>query len=176
VRFKDLPVHGSYLIEIEPIADERGFFARTFCREEFSAHGLVAEFSQVSISFNASPGTVRGLHFSAGPHSETKIVRCTAGALHDVIVDLRPVSPTYLKVVDLDLTAADRNAIYIPAGVAHGFQTLAATTEVLYMIDKPHVASAGRGIRWDDPAIKVVWPLPISVISERDRSFPNWLP
>ena len=176
MRFKELALQGAYLVEIEPLADERGFFARTFCGDEFAARGLIAEFSQMSVSFNARRGTVRGMHFSAAPRAETKIVRCTAGVLYDVMIDLRPNSATYLSVVGIELSAANRNAVYIPTGVAHGFQTLADATEVLYLIDIPYVASAARGLRWNDPAVKVGWPLPIAVISERDQAFPDWTP
>jgi dTDP-4-dehydrorhamnose 3,5-epimerase len=176
VRFEELPLQGVYLVEIEPIADDRGFFARTFCKEELAASGLVADFSQMSVSFNDRRGTVRGMHFSVAPYAETKIVRCTAGAVHDVIIDLRPASATYLDAIGIELSAVNRRAIYISAGLAHGFQTLADETEILYLIDVPHVASAARGIRWNDPHVKVNWPLPVAVISERDQQFPDWTP
>lgn len=174
MRFEPLAIPGAYVIEIEPQTDERGFFARTFCAAEFAAHRLVDRFAQTSISFNAHRGTVRGMHFSADPHAETKLVRCTAGAVHDVIVDLRADSPSYLKAVSVELSALNRRALYIPPGLAHGFQVLAGMTEVLYMIDIPFVASAARGIRWDDPAIRIDWPEPISIISQRDSQFPDW--
>jgi dTDP-4-dehydrorhamnose 3,5-epimerase len=174
VRFEPLAIAGAYLIDIEAHADERGFFARTFCAEEFALHGLVARFAQISVSFNARRGTVRGLHFSIGPHAETKLVRCTAGAIHDVIVDLRPASPTYLKAVTVELSAQNRRALYIPSEFAHGFQALADDTEVLYMIDQPFVAENARGMRWNDPSILIEWPEPITVISQKDLQFPDW--
>ena len=176
MRFKELALRGTYLVEIEPLADDRGFFARTFCRENFGAKGLIADFSQESVSFNRRRGTVRGMHFSAAPHAETKLVRCTAGAIYDVIVDLRPTSATYLAAIGVELSARNRHAIYIPVDLAHGFQTLMDETEVLYSIDVPYVASATRGIRWNDPAVKISWPEPITVISERDLQFPYWKP
>jgi dTDP-4-dehydrorhamnose 3,5-epimerase len=174
VRFEELALKGAYLVKIESAADERGFFARTFCKDEFATHGLIADISQASISFNERRGTVRGLHFSVAPHAETKLVRCTAGAIHDVIVDLRPDSATYLDAIGIELSAGNRHALYIPAGFAHGFQTLKDETEVLYLIDTPYAASAARGICWNDPAIKIHWPEPIATISERDRQFPDW--
>ncbi|WP_020176002.1 dTDP-4-dehydrorhamnose 3,5-epimerase [Methyloferula stellata] len=176
MRFEPLAIPGAYVIKIEPYTDDRGFFARTFCAEEFAGQGLVDHFAQTSISFNARRGTIRGMHFSVEPHAETKIVRCTAGAIHDVIVDLRQGSETYLHSAGIELSAQNRRAIYIPAGLAHGFQVLADATEVLYMIDIPFVAAAARGIRWNDPAIEIDWPEPISVISERDLQFPDWKP
>lgn len=174
MRFEELALKGAYLVKPEPSADERGFFARTFCKEEFAEHGLVVSISQASVSFNDRRGTVRGMHFSAAPHAETKVIRCTAGAIYDVIVDLRPASATYLDVMGVVLSAGNRHAVYIPTGLAHGFQTLMDTTEVLYLIDKPYVASAARGIRWNDPAVKIKWPEQITVISERDQQYPDW--
>jgi dTDP-4-dehydrorhamnose 3,5-epimerase len=176
MRFERLAISGAYLIEIEPRADERGFFARTFCEEEFATEGLVVRFSQSSISFNARRGTVRGMHFSAEPHAEAKLVRCTGGAIQDVIVDLRPDSKTYLEAIGVKLSARNRHALYIPKSLAHGFQTLMDETEVLYSIDIPYSASAARGIRWNDPAVKIDWPEPITTIFERDLQFPDWKP
>ncbi|WP_375456063.1 dTDP-4-dehydrorhamnose 3,5-epimerase family protein [uncultured Methylobacterium sp.] len=174
MRFEPLPLPGAFRIVPEPQADARGFFARTACEDTFAARGLVAGFRQSSVSFNLRRGTVRGLHFTAAPHAETKLVRCTRGAILDAIVDLRPGSPTYKHWVGCELTAANHAALYVPAGFAHGFQTLADETEVLYMIDKPYVADAARGVRWDDPAFALTWPEPVTVIAERDRAFPDW--
>jgi dTDP-4-dehydrorhamnose 3,5-epimerase len=176
LRFTELSLQGAYLVEIEPRADERGFFARTFCEDEFAAAGLLSRFPQASISYNARRGTVRGMHFQAAPHEETKLVRCLAGAVHDVIVDLRPASPTYRRSIGLELSAQNRSALYIPRGVAHGFQSLADDSELLYMIDVNYVAEAARGVRWNDPFIDVSWPDPIEVIADRDASFPDWQP
>lgn len=172
--FEPLPLPGLVRIVPEPHADGRGLFARTFCEEAFSEQGLTARFAQSSVSFNARRGTVRGLHFARAPHAETKLVRCTSGAIHDVAVDLRPDSPTYLRALGVTLSAESRHALYIPAGFAHGFQALHDATEVLYMIDRPFVAAAADGLRWDDPALDVTWPEPITVISERDRTYPDW--
>jgi dTDP-4-dehydrorhamnose 3,5-epimerase len=173
--FEKLVLEGAYLIELECYEDERGFFARSFCEEEFATRGLVNRFFQSSVSFNARRGTVRGMHFSAAPYGETKLVRCTAGAIQDIIVDIRRDSPTYLQTISVRLSAQNRYAIYIPAAFAHGFQVLTDGTEVLYMIDRPFLAGAARGIRWDDPAIHVEWPEPISMISAKDLEFPDWV-
>lgn len=174
MRFEKLSLKGAYLVKIEAAADERGFFARTFCKDEFAARGLVTGLSQASISFNGRRGTVRGMHFSIAPHIETKLVRCTAGAIYDVIVDLRPDSANYRDAFGIELSASNRQALYVPTGFAHGFQTLKDETEVLYLIDIPYAASTARGIRWNDPAIKIDWPEPITMISERDQQFPDW--
>ena len=175
MQFDQLEIQGLYRIAPEMNVDARGFFARVFCEEVFRDCGLVFRFSQSSVSFNSYRGTVRGMHFSVAPHAETKLVRCTAGAIHDVVVDLRPASATYLQSVSVMLSAANRHALYIPVGLAHGFQTLCDATEVLYSIDKPYVSPSARGLRWNDPAIHVTWPEAIKIISERDLSFPDWV-
>jgi dTDP-4-dehydrorhamnose 3,5-epimerase len=174
VLFEELDILGVFYVGLEKLQDERGFFARTFCAEEFADRGLVSEFRQSNISFNARRGTVRGMHFSAAPLEETKLVRCTAGVIFDVLVDLRRDSPSYLRTRAVSLSSAEFNAVYIPQGVAHGFQTLADSAEILYMIDRPFNPGSARGIRWDDPAISIAWPEPISIISDRDLSFPRW--
>lgn len=172
MRFTELGLQGVYLAEIEPHADERGFFARTTCEEELTAQGLIGRFPQSSVSFNLRRGTVRGMHFSAAPARETKLVRCTRGSIHDVLVDLRPASPTYLRSVSVTLSADNHRALYVPVDIAHGFQTLEDRTEILYMIDHPYLPGAARGVRWDDPALAIAWPEPVTVISERDLAFP----
>lgn len=174
MRFEALPLAGAFHIGLVPHADERGFFARTLCEDTLAACGLVCRFRQSSISFNNRRGTVRGLHYAAAPHAETKIVRCTAGAIHDVLVDLRRGSATYLRSFAATLTAENRDALYIPAGFAHGYQTLTDAAEVLYLIDRSYVAEAARGLRWDDLSLDVTWPEPVTVISERDRTYPDW--
>lgn len=174
MRFEALPLAGAYRIVPEPVADARGFFARTACAEEFAARGLIGRFAQSSVSYNSLRGTVRGLHYAAAPHAETKLVRCTAGAVHDVVVDLRPGSDTYLQAFGAELSAKNRHALYVPAGFAHGFQALTDAAEVLYMIDRAYAPASARGLRWDDPAIRVAWPEPVTVVSERDRTFPDW--
>ena len=165
---------GVYLIEVEPKADDRGLFARTYCREAFAARGLCTEWVQCNVSFNSRAGTLRGMHWQAAPHEEVKLVRCTAGAALDVVVDVRPGSPTCRQWVGVELTAENRKAVYIPAGFAHGFQTLADDTELFYQMSEFYHPESARGVRWDDPALGIEWP-PCEgrVISERDRSFPD---
>jgi dTDP-4-dehydrorhamnose 3,5-epimerase len=169
MRFVALPIPGAFRIELEKRVDERGFFARTFCTDEFRAQGLVTDFVQRSISFNARRGTLRGLHYQCAPHGETKIVGCPAGAAFDVMVDLRRSSPTFGRWHAETISAADRASIYIPAGCAHGFQTLVDDTELSYDITPAYVAAAGRGVAFDDPALAIAWPLRNAVLSEEDR-------
>jgi dTDP-4-dehydrorhamnose 3,5-epimerase len=174
--FRELSIPGCFAIDLEPNEDERGFFARTFDEEEFAARGLVSRFIQSSLSFSRRRGTVRGLHFQAAPHLETKLVRAVAGAVLDVVVDLRRGSSTYLQSASIELSADNRTALYVPAGLAHGFQTLRDESELLYMIDAPHVPGAAVGVRWDDPALGLRWPEPVTMISPRDLAFPDWRP
>lgn len=176
MQFRPTTFHGAWLIELEPIRDDRGFFARTFCVREFKARGLDASFPQHSTSFSAKRGTVRGMHFQRPPHDEVKLVRCISGRIWDVIVDVRPESPTCGRWQGFELTAAGRTQLYIPSGFAHGFQTLTDDVEVNYLISKEHVPAAAAGFRHDDPAFKIDWPLPVSVISDRDRSWPPFVP
>jgi dTDP-4-dehydrorhamnose 3,5-epimerase len=174
--FTATPLDGAYVIDLEPKSDERGFFARTFCEAEFRAHGLNPTIAQSSISYNRRRGTLRGLHWQADPHAEAKVVRCTAGAIHDVIVDLRPGSATYRQHAAFDLTAENRRALYIPVGFAHGFMTLADDSEVLYQMSIPFAHEAARGLRWNDPAIGIVWPALEPILNPRDRSWPDLVP
>ena len=162
----------AWLIDIEPREDERGFFARTWCRQELAAHGLDTEIAQESLSFNRHRGTIRGLHFQLPPHEEIKIVRCTRGAIFDVIVDLRPRSPSYLCWQGFELSAENRRAIYVPKGFAHGFQTLTDNAEIAYQISAFYAPEATGGYRHDDTAFAIAWPLPVTVISERDLGWP----
>lgn len=173
MKFVELALGGAFLIEPERHEDERGFFARTFCADEFAARQLNPVVAQCSVSYNRRRGTLRGLHYQAAPHGEDKLVRCTAGAVFDVIVDLRPGSPTFKRWLGVELGAADRQMLYIPAGFAHGFQTLADDTELLYQMSTPYVPAAARGIRWDDPDLGIAWP-PVAkrVISPRDLALP----
>jgi dTDP-4-dehydrorhamnose 3,5-epimerase len=166
------PLPGVWIIDPEPIRDERGLFARTYCRDEFQAKGLSMDVVQCSTSWNARKGTLRGMHYQADPHGESKIVRCTRGAIFDVTLDLRPASPTFRKWFGLELSEENRKGLYLPVGFAHGFQTLADGAEVFYQISRPYVPDAARGVRWDDPAFGIRWPLPVSCISERDGTFP----
>lgn len=177
MRFVPTKLEGAYVVEPERHEDERGFFARTWSAEELAEHGLVAELSQCSISRNTHAGTLRGMHFQAAPHAEAKLVRCTAGAVFDVIVDLRPGSPTHAEWIGVELAAETGTALYIPKGFAHGFQTLVGGAEVFYMISDPYVPDAASGVRWDDPAFGIAWPPAESrVINERDRSWPDYRP
>jgi dTDP-4-dehydrorhamnose 3,5-epimerase len=163
---------GAWLIDIEPREDERGFFARTWCRQELAAQGLDTEIAQESVSYNRHRGTLRGLHFQRSPHDETKIVRCMRGAIFDVIVDLRPLSPSYRRWQGFELTAENRRALYIPKGFAHGFETLTDDAEIAYQISAFYAPEAADGHRYDDAAFAICWPLPITVISERDLGWP----
>lgn len=170
--FTETKLRGAYVIEPETLEDERGFFARTWSAEEFSVERLNATLVQCNTSGNKRKGTLRGLHFQSPPHEEAKLVRCTAGALYDVIVDLRRDSLTWGQWVGIELTRQNLRMIYIPEGFAHGFQTLTDDTDVFYQMSAYYHPESARGIRWDDPTIAIDWPLPISVISERDRMLP----
>lgn len=168
--FRETELRGAYIIEPELIQDERGFFARTWSQEEFASRGLNSKLVQCSSSFNKQLGTLRGMHYQIPPHEEAKLVRCTAGAIYDVIVDLRENSPTRSKWLGVELSAGNRLIVYVPEGFAHGFQTLEDHTEVFYQVSEYYHPESARGVRWDDPAFGIDWPLGISVISERDRS------
>ena len=164
------------LIELAPAADERGFFARTFCTREFGAQGLETSFVQHSVSSTARTGSVRGMHFQRRPHEEVKLIRCIAGAIHDVLIDLRPASPTYRKWEAYELTPSNRMQLYVPAGFAHGFQTLAPDCMVSYLISAFYAPDAAAGVRHNDPAFKIAWPLPVADISPKDRIWPDFAP
>lgn len=174
MRFTRTNLAGAFLIEPEQRSDERGFFARTYCRTEFGAHGLVTAIEQCSISFNPCRGTLRGMHFQAAPHEEVKLVRCTRGSIFDVIIDLRPDSPTLGQHFAVVLTSENGKQIYIPRGFAHGFLTLEDNTEVFYQMSEAYAPQAGRGVRWNDPAFSISWPSEVLVISERDRNYPDF--
>jgi dTDP-4-dehydrorhamnose 3,5-epimerase len=179
VLFRETEVAGGYVVEPERMEDERGFFARTFSTSEFAARGLDARVDQCSTSFNARAGTLRGLHYQAAPHGEAKLVRCTRGAIYDVIVDLRPESASYLRWFGLELSADDGRALFVPDGCAHGFQTLVDAAEVLYQISTPYVPEAARGVRWDDPAFGIEWPhAPPGgrTMAPRDAGYPDFAP
>jgi dTDP-4-dehydrorhamnose 3,5-epimerase len=165
---------GAYLIEVEKREDHRGFFARSFCRNEFEALGLNPCIAQANIGFSRSRGTLRGLHYQVPPHAETKIVRCTSGALYDIILDLRPHSPTYREWTGVELTKDAYRMLYVPEGFAHGYLTLADNTEVTYLVSQSYVPNAEQGIRWDDPSFCIAFPIDPVVISEKDRSWPDW--
>ena len=172
--FSPARIAGAWLIDIEPQRDERGFFARSWCQRELTEHGLEAAIAQESVSWNKDRGTTRGLHFQRPPHAEVKIVRCTKGAIFDVIVDIRPDSPTFRQWQGVELTAENRRAFYVPKGCAHGFQTLSDDTEILYLISTFYVPGASAGYRYNDPAFAVEWPLPVTIISDNDRRWPDF--
>jgi len=172
--FAETDLAGAYLIEIEPLVDERGFFARTFDEEEFRSHELSSCLIQASVSFNPIKGTLRGMHFQADPYPEAKLVRCTRGAIHDVIVDLRPESATNKHWVGVELSAENHKMLYVPEHFAHGFATLEDDTEVAYQMSERYSPGASRGVRWDDPAFSIDWPIGVAVISERDRAWPDY--
>ena len=172
MNFEPTPLAGAFLVGIESHADERGFFARTWCREEWNGHGLDERLVQCSISFNHRRGTLRGLHYQADPWPETKLVRCTSGAIWDVMVDLRPGSSTRGQFHAVELSASNRLALWIPAGFAHGFQTLTDDAEVLYQISEDYRPEAARGLRWNDPDLAIPWPSEVTMISDRDRNLP----
>lgn len=175
VIFVPTRLAGAFILEPEKQDDERGFFARTWCQREFEAHGLNPRLVQCSISFNKKKGTLRGLHFQAPPHEEAKLVRCTMGAIYDVILDLRGHSPTFKQHVAVVLSAENRRMLYVPEGLAHGFQTLEDHTEVFYQMSEFYVPGSAGGVRWDDPAFGIQWPAADRIISERDRSYPNFV-
>jgi dTDP-4-dehydrorhamnose 3,5-epimerase len=179
VKLVPTPLPGAHVVELEPLGDERGWFARTFDAAAFAELGLDARVSQCSASFNARAGTLRGMHFQAEPHAEAKLVRCTRGAIYDVIVDLRPDSKAYCRWFGIELRAGATASLFVPAGFAHGFQTLADDSEVAYQMSYPYVPDAASGVRWDDPAFGIAWPDPPAggrTITERDAAYPDFRP
>ena len=175
MKFTETPLAGAFIIELEPHRDERGFFARTFCAHEFTQHRLNPSVVQCNVSFNQRAGTVRGMHFQQPPVSEAKLVRCIRGAIHDVVVDLRPESDTYRNHFAVELSMENRRALFVPALFAHGFQSLADNTEVEYQMSEAYTPDAARGFRYDDPAFAIRWPLPVSSISPQDLAWPPFL-
>lgn len=171
--FRELPLGGAFVIEPERLEDERGFFARSWCEVEFARHGLEPALAQCNISWNRSRGTLRGLHFQAPPHAEAKLVRCTRGAAFDVLVDLRPDSASFGRWHGVVIDAGSRQAVYAPAGFAHGFETLADDTELFYQMTVAYDPASARGIRWDDPALDIAWPIADPILSPRDRAWPS---
>ncbi|HEX2593233.1 MAG TPA: dTDP-4-dehydrorhamnose 3,5-epimerase [Rhizomicrobium sp.] len=175
MRFEETPVSGAFLVVPEPIEDNRGFFARSFCAEAFAVRGFCTSFPQASISYNKTRGTLRGMHFQKQPHGEVKLIRCTAGAVFDVLLDLRRESPTYKRWFSIELSAANYRQLYVPEGVAHGFQTLRDGSEMSYHISTAYVPEAQVGLRWNDESVGIAWPLPHqAIISERDRALPDF--
>jgi dTDP-4-dehydrorhamnose 3,5-epimerase len=175
VIFTETELPGAYVIDLERREDERGFFARAWCADEFAQHGLSTKLVQANLSFNVQKGIVRGMHFQVEPHAEDKLVRCTRGAIYDVIIDLRPESDTYKRWLGVELDADSRRALYVPQGFAHGYQTLAPDTETFYLVSEWYTPDAERGVRWDDPAFGIEWPDPANaILSEKDRSWPDF--
>jgi dTDP-4-dehydrorhamnose 3,5-epimerase len=175
VKFTETPIRGAYVVDLEPRGDDRGFFARTYCAREFAAHGLRTDLVQGNVSFSRVKGTLRGMHYQLPPFGETKYVRCTRGALYDVIVDLRPDSPSYLKWHGVELTAENRRAFYVPEMCANGFYILEEDTEISYLVNQYYSPDHERGIRHDDPAFGIQWPGPVNLISPKDTSWPDYV-
>jgi dTDP-4-dehydrorhamnose 3,5-epimerase len=173
--FTACKVKDAYLIDLDRKVDDRGFFARSYCRNEFAAHGLDPNFVQCNLSFNTRRGTLRGMHYQARPNEEVKLIRCLSGAIYDVIVDLRPTSPTYKQWIGVELDADNRRMLYSPAGFAHGYLTLADNTEVLYQVSAFYSPESERAVRWNDPAFDIQWPMRPEVISSKDREHPDFV-
>ena len=171
--FRETKLKGAFLIDLEKSEDERGFFARSWCKNEFEAHGLNSRLVQCNISFNKKKGTLRGMHYQAPPQGEAKLIRCTAGSIYDVIIDLRPQSATFTHWYGVNLSADNYMMLYVPEDLAHGFLTLADETEVFYQMSEFYSPAHGRGIRWNDPLFRIEWPDEPRIISDRDRSYPD---
>lgn len=176
MRFTPTDIHDVFIVDLEPRGDDRGFFSRIWCRQEFADAGLTTEVSQMNLSYNRFAGTLRGLHLQRPPHHEAKLIRCLAGAIVDVVVDVRHDSPTYLKHVMVELTPGNRRALSMPAYVAHAYQTLAPDSEVMYQTDGPYAPGAEQGFRHDDPAFGLIWPAPVAELSDKDRDWPDFDP
>jgi len=174
MKFTETKLKGAFIVEPERLEDERGFFARTWCLEEFKTQGLNRNLAQCSISFNKKMGTLRGMHYQIQPYAESKLVRCTMGALYDVILDLRPDSATFKQWVAVELNAENRKMLYVPEGMAHGFQTLLDNTEVFYQISELYHPESARGFRWNDPAFNIQWLFPVTEVSPKDSAYPGW--
>jgi len=172
--FTETKLKGAFVLEIEKREDNRGFFARTFCQNEFRAHGLNPLVVQCNIAYNKKKGTLRGMHFQNAPHAENKLVRCTRGAIHDVIIDLRPDSPTYKQWVSAELTEDNHKLLYVPEGFGHGYQTLSETAEVIYQVSQFYAPESASGVRHNDPAFGITWPLPVAAISDLDKNWPDF--
>jgi dTDP-4-dehydrorhamnose 3,5-epimerase len=173
MRFQPTRLAGTYVVELEPKADERGFFARSWCQREAAAHGIAVEFVQSNLSHNPKKGTLRGMHYQHPPHQEDKLVRCITGAIFDAVIDLRPASPTRGNWFGLELSADNRRALFIPAGLAHGFVTLADNSDVLYQVSAFYNGDSADGVRWDDPAFGIAWPILPGTMSRRDAEYPD---
>jgi len=173
--FAETELKGAYIIEIEKLKDHRGFFARAWCQNEFKKNELVSRILQVNVSSNNKIGTLRGMHYQLSPYEETKLVRCTRGAIYDVIIDLRPASPTYTQWIGVELTAESYKMLYVPENFAHGFQTIEDNTEVTYQVSQFYTPGSESGIRWDDPLFRIDWPIDVQVISDKDKNWPDYM-
>ena len=175
--FTETKLKGAFIIDIERREDERGFFARAWCQKEFEAHGLNTRWVQANLAFSKKKGTLRGLHFQVGPYEEIKLMRCIRGAIYDVILDLRSESPTYMQWLGVELTADNHKMLYVPEGFAHGYQSLADNTEVFYPVSQFYTPGSERGVRWNDPAFGIEWPVTQNaILSEKDKSWPDFAP
>ncbi|MGI9616393.1 MAG: dTDP-4-dehydrorhamnose 3,5-epimerase [Acidimicrobiales bacterium] len=172
MRLVETELAGAWTVDIEPISDDRGFFARWYCRDVFAEHGLDAMDAQGNLSFNPVAGTIRGLHLQRPPSAEAKLMRCSKGAIFDVIVDCRQGSPTQWRWLGVELSAENRRALYVPKGFAHGYQTLVDDTDVFYLVSEPYTPGAEDGLRYDDPSLEIEWPLPPTLVSSKDREWP----
>lgn len=172
--FTETKLKGAFVLEIEKREDNRGFFARTFCQNEFKAHGMNPLVAQCNIAYNKKKGTLRGMHFQNAPYAENKLVRCTKGAIHDVIIDLRPDSPTYKQWVSAELTEENHKLLYVPEGFGHGYQTLTETAEVIYQVSQFYAPESASGVRHNDPAFGITWPLEVAAISDLDKNWPDF--
>ena len=172
--FSETTLKGAFVIDLEPFTDERGFFALSWSASEFSQRGLTGELQECNISFNRRQGTLRGLHYQSEPHAQAKLVRCTAGAIYDVIVDLRSGSPTFKQWIAVELNAQNRVALYVPKGFAHGFQTLTDNAEIFYQMSDVYAPDLAAGVRWNDPAFAIEWPAPPEAMTDRDRTYSDF--
>jgi len=173
--FKETALKGAYIIELEPIEDNRGFFSRSFCKKEFALHGISMDIAQCNISYNKKRGTLRGMHYQIAPYEEAKIVSCNKGSIYDVIIDLRSDSSTYCEWIAIDLSEVHHRMLYVPKGFAHGFLTLEDHTEVFYHMSEFYVPGFGRGVRWNDPVFGIEWPGEVTVISNQDIAYPDFI-
>jgi len=175
VQFTETKLKGAFIIEIEKLEDDRGFFARSWCRKEFESHGLTAGVVQANVSYNHQKGTLRGMHYQIEPYQECKLIRCTRGAVYDVIIDLRPDSPTYKQWTGVELTADNYTMFFVPQDFAHGFQTLMDETEITYQVSQFYTPGSEKGIRFDDRSFNIQWPLDVTIISDKDRTWPDFM-
>lgn len=174
MQFHSTPIADVFIVDVEPIEDSRGFFARAWCSREFQEQGLKNTIAQCNLSYNYKQGSIRGMHYQLPPHEEVKMVRCISGAIFDVVIDLRKDSPTYKKWFGAELSAANYKMLYVPEGFAHGYQTLEKDSVVFYQVTEYYQPGAERGVRWDDPVFNIAWPLPLSEISDKDKSYPDF--